>query len=59
MLRDAEGAATMHKYSIDQMPSFVILDKNGSRAGEPVGGIDSTGKYDLTVPLSKAIDRLL
>jgi len=59
VLRDADGAATMHKYEIDQVPSFVILDKNGARAGEPIGGVDSSGKYDLTIPLSKAIDRLL
>jgi thiol-disulfide isomerase/thioredoxin len=59
VLRDSEGAATFRKYDIDQVPSFVILDKNGVRSGEPIGGIDSTGKYDLTVPLSKTIDRLL
>lgn len=59
VLRDADGAATMRKYSIDQVPSFVILDKNGARVGEPIGGVDSSGKYDLTIPMSKTIDRLL
>jgi hypothetical protein len=57
MLRDPDGAVTLKKYSIDQIPSFVILDKNGDQAGEPFGGIDP--KYDITVPISKAIDRLL
>jgi peroxiredoxin len=59
VLRDSDGSATMRKYDVDQVPSFVILDKNGVRSGEPIGGIDSSGRYDITVPLSKAIDRLL
>jgi thiol-disulfide isomerase/thioredoxin len=57
MLRDPDGAVTLKKYAIDQIPSFVILDKNGNSAGEPFGGIDP--KYDITVPMSRAIDRLL
>ena len=59
VLLDPDGAATMRLYQIDQVPSFVILDKNGARSGEPIGGIDSTGRYDISIPLSKAIDRLL
>jgi uncharacterized protein (DUF2141 family) len=59
VLLDPDGAGTMRKYAIDQVPSFVVLDKTGSRAGDPMGGIDSTGRYDITVPLSKTIDRLL
>ena len=59
VLRDADGLATMRKFSIDQVPSFVILDKNGAQSGDAIGGIDSTGRYDITIPLSKAIDRLL
>jgi len=59
MLLDPDGAATMRRFSIDQVPSFVILDKNGARSGEPIGGIDSTGRYDVGIPLSRAIDRLL
>lgn len=57
LLRDPDGAATLKKYDIDQIPSFVILDKNGNRSGEPFGGIDP--KYDITVPMSKVIDKLL
>lgn len=57
VLRDPDGAATLEKFAIDQVPSFVILDKQGNRVGEPYGGIDP--KYDVTVPISKAIDRLL
>lgn len=57
VLRDADGAVTLDKYDIDQVPSFVILNKNGTQVGEPFGGIDP--KYDITVPISKTIDKLL
>jgi thiol-disulfide isomerase/thioredoxin len=57
VLRDPDGTATLKKYSIDQVPSFVILDKNGVSIGEPYGGIDP--KYDITIPLSRAIDKAL
>jgi len=57
VLRDPDGAATLKKFNVQQVPSFVILDKNGKQAGQPFGGIDP--KYDITVPISKAIDRLL
>ena len=57
VLRDSDGAVTLKKYDIDQFPSFVIIDKNGRRVGEPFGGIDP--KYDITIQLSKAIDKLL
>ena len=57
ILRDPDGTATKSKYEIEQFPSFVILNKNGDRVGEPFGGIDP--KYDITIPISKAIDRLL
>lgn len=57
VLRDADGAITLKKYDIDQVPSFVILNKSGAQVGEPFGGIDP--KYDITVPISKAIDKLL
>ena len=59
VLRDPEGTVTRHKYDIDQFPSFVIIDRTGKQEGESIGGIDSTGKYDLTIPLSNAIDKLL
>lgn len=59
ILRDSDGAATLKKFNVEQVPSFVILDKNGKLAGEPIGGIDPTGKYDITIPISKAIDKLL
>ncbi len=57
VLRDPDGAATLRKFNVEQVPSFVILDKSGRMAGEPFGGIDP--KYDVTIPISKAIDKLL
>ncbi len=57
VLRDSDGAATLKKFAVEQVPSFVILDKNGKSIGEPYGGIDP--KYDISIPISLAIDRLL
>lgn len=57
VLRDPDGGATYKKFGIDQVPSFVILDKSGAKSGETFGGVDP--KYDITIPISKAIDRLL
>jgi thiol-disulfide isomerase/thioredoxin len=57
VLRDFDGTATLHKFHVEQVPSFVILDKNGVQAGETFGGVDP--KYDVTVPMSRVIDKLL
>ncbi|MBV9216773.1 MAG: hypothetical protein JO053_11405, partial [Acidobacteria bacterium] len=57
VLRDSDGIATLSRYDVDQVPSFVLLDKTGKRVGEPFGGIDP--KYDITIPISKAIDKIL
>lgn len=56
LLRDPEGT-TMKKFRVDQLPSFIVLDKNGVVNGEAFGGIDP--KYDITIPISKRIDSLL
>ena len=57
VLRDSDGVATLKKFNVDQLPSFVILDKQGNVSGGTFGGIDP--KYDVTVPISKAVDKLL
>lgn len=59
VLRDSDGAATLKKYSIDQLPSFVILDKTGKPATEAFSGIGTDPKNDVSVPISEAIDRIL
>lgn len=41
VLRDPDGA-TSKKFGIDQLPSMVIIDKQGN-ASEPIGGLDPQG----------------
>jgi thiol-disulfide isomerase/thioredoxin len=57
ILRDSDGSLTMKKFGIDQLPSFVILGKDGKPATEPFGGIDP--KSDISVPISREIDKIL
>ena len=57
VLRDPDGAVLLKTFRIDQVPSFVILDKSANQSGEAFGGIDP--KFDITVPISKKIDTLL
>jgi hypothetical protein len=57
VLRDSDGAITLKKFSVDQLPSFVVLDKQGNVSGTAFGGIDP--KFDITIPISKAVDKLL
>ncbi len=57
VLRDPDGATVLKTFRIDQVPSFVIIDKSGAQSGEAFGGIDP--KFDITVPISKKIDSIL
>ena len=57
VLLDPDGAATLRRYKIDQVPSFVVLDKGGAAVGEPIGGISA--KYDVAVGISKVVDKIL
>ena len=57
ILRDSDGLLTLKKFAVDQLPSFVILGKDGKSIGEPFGGIDPDS--DISIPISKAIDKLL
>ena len=56
ILRDPDGAATFKKFGIDQVPSFLILGKDGEKV-QIFGGINP--KMDITVPISKTVDGLL
>jgi len=56
MLWDPDGSVVMRKFRIDQLPSFVVLDKNGVISGPPFGGIDP--KFDITISISKRVDSL-
>lgn len=57
VLRDPDGAATLGKFGVDQLPSFVVLDKSGNRSGEPFGG--SSQETDGTAAISQKVDSLL
>ena len=57
VLRDSDGAAMLKTFKVDQVPSFIIIDKTGAMSGEAFGGIDP--KFDITVPISKKIDSIL
>ena len=58
VLLDPDGGSTLKKFKIDQVPTFLILDKSGHVAGEQFGGITTDAKYDPTSPISKVIDKL-
>lgn len=55
ILRDPDGALS-RKLGIDQLPSIVILDKQGNVAGS-IGGMDPNA--NLTTQLSARLDKIL
>ena len=55
VLRDPDGT-TSKKFGVDQLPSFVIVDKQGV-ASEPIGGLDPNG--NLANQLSERLDKVL
>ena len=55
VLRDPDGA-TSKKFGVDQLPSFVIIDKGGA-ASEPIGGLDPNG--NLANQLASRLDKVL
>lgn len=57
VLRDPDGAHTLKKYGIDQLPAFIILDRSGNHTGDRIGGIDP--KSDTSVLISRIVDGLL
>lgn len=56
VLRDPDGVVSK-KYGVDQLPSIVILDKEGNVSGPPIGGLDPTG--NLAAQLAPRLDKLL
>ena len=56
VLRDPDGQIS-RKFGVDQLPSIIILDKNGNAVGEPIGGLDPQG--NLAGQLAKHLDRVL
>jgi peroxiredoxin len=56
VLRDPDGA-TSKKFGVDQLPSIIILDKDGSPVGPPIGGLDPQG--NLAEQLATILDKVL
>jgi peroxiredoxin len=56
VLRDPDGA-TSKKFGIDQLPSIIILDKEGNAVGDPIGGLDPNG--NLAGQLAPRLDKIL
>jgi len=56
VLRDPGGVVSK-KYGVDQLPSIVILDKEGNVSGAPIGGLDPLG--NLAAQLAPRLDKLL
>jgi peroxiredoxin len=55
VLRDPDGAVSK-RFGIDQLPSIVIIDKQG-HASEPIGGLDPNG--NLASQLAERLDKVL
>ena len=56
VLRDPDGVVSK-KFGVDQLPSIVILDKQGNVSDGPLGGLDPTG--NLAAQLASRLDKLL
>ena len=56
VLRDPDGAVSK-KFGVDQLPSIVILDKQGNMVDGPIGGLDPSG--NLATQLASRLDKLL
>lgn len=60
VLRDPDAAIVTRNFKIEQVPSFVVLDRSGHLAGLPFGGIDAdpNPRFDLMGRISKLVDTL-
>jgi peroxiredoxin len=56
VLRDPDGKVSK-QLGVDQLPSIVILDKQGNVHGSPIGGLDPKG--NLTEQLAPLLNELL
>ena len=57
ILRDPRGSATTRAYKVDQLPAFVIIDRQGNMHQRPVTGIQPN--RDISPQLTKRIESLL
>jgi cytochrome c biogenesis protein CcmG, thiol:disulfide interchange protein DsbE len=56
VLRDPDGKIS-RQFKVDQLPAFVILDKQGNMAGTPIGGLDPDG--NLAEQLARPLEDVL
>ena len=56
VLRDPDGAVSK-KFGVDQLPSIIILNKQGEPVGPPIGGLDPNG--NLAAQLASRLDKIL
>ena len=56
VLRDPDGAISK-RLGVDQLPSIIILDKQGNVHGEPISGLDPNG--NLAGQLASRLDKIL
>lgn len=56
VLRDPEGRVSK-QFGVDQVPAFVVLDKEGKMVDAPIGGLDSDG--DVIGQLAPTLDKVL
>src|SRR6266853_6876009 len=56
VLRDPDGVVSK-KLGVEQLPSIVILDKEGKPVGQPIGGLDPNG--NIAAQLASVLDKVL
>lgn len=56
VLRDPDGVVSK-KLGVEQLPSIVILDKEGRPVGQPIGGLDPNG--NIAAQLASVLDKIL
>lgn len=59
ILRDSDGSIMLKNYKVDQIPSFVVLDKEGKISGEAFGGLTPKAEKELAKQIALKIDGLL
>jgi peroxiredoxin len=59
VLRDSDGLVVLKKFGVDQLPSFVVIDKQGVQAAEPYGGLTPEAEGELVTQISQRIDKIL
>ena len=58
VLRDPGSVTIERKFRVNQLPTFIVLDKNGAMSGPAFGGIDPKSDI-ITITIAKRVDALL